>query len=125
MKAWIINIELVHIYGRVFDFRELLSVRHCVKLFEDKSKTNEIQILTFKQLMNLNFNAEEKANKIPWECREGRNEKLVLMEGITVRFVKITAHELYLKDWQDLNAGNWSGEGSRSLDSDYDFQGTV
>lgn len=48
--------------------------------------------------MNLTFDAEEKINKIPWECREGGNEKLVLMEGIIERFVEIIAHELYLKD---------------------------
>lgn len=42
IKAWINNTELVHIYGRAFDFRELLSVRHCVKLFGDKSMINDI-----------------------------------------------------------------------------------
>lgn len=49
--------------------------------------------------MNLNFDAEEKANKILWACGEGRNEKWVLMGGIIVCFVEIIAHELYLKDW--------------------------
>lgn len=40
-------------------------------------------------------------------------------------FLEIVAHELCLKDWWDLNGESWSREGSRSLDSDYDFQGTM
>lgn len=52
--------------------------------------------------MALNFDAEERVNKIPLECKEGRNEKLVMMEGITLCFVWAVPGALVGLEYKEL-----------------------